>query len=255
MKHTLVTALATTLACATSITALADDSEGLREETQCQGFWDAVEALDKFADIDADRRDVVDILPRPRFADAGDVPQPDRVFFKLGEEERDLVVTSDGEVEGVFETARAMGEDAEMCVTDTHFAGTPKSEPGRNFYVGMIPEFKAAPGRHTLAELEEGGKDGKKFFKKLAPGPLSMFVPSLDHIMVSHPFDDVDALPRVYALRGTEELGQVTLEPLDTTQLLSLETLEEMGADAIRVEGAYRLFPMPDAKTIRRFMD
>ena len=233
--------------------ALADDE--LRPLTQCNPFWDAVEALDEFADIDADRRDVVDVRPRPRFPAMDGVPLPDRMFFRLGETERDLAITPRGEVLGVFDTARELGEDAEICVTDPHFAGTPADAPGREFHMGFLPEFLNSSGTLTVAELEKGTKDGRKFFKKLVPGPVSLLVPKFDHVMASHPFDDTTALPRVFALRGGVELGEVEMEPLDNTRLFSLDALEDLGADAIRIEGDYVLYPVPDAKTIRRFMD
>ena len=230
------------------------DTDGVREVTECRDMQELAEAWDEFEEIDADRRDVVDILPDMHMRPTDGLPLPERLFLRTGAGETDFAIAPDGRVEGDVVRAVHAAGGGELCATDPARAGTPRDEYGVDVVMGMLPQVVERDGTHTLAELEKGADDGRKFFKKMAPGIVSFLVPKLDHYAVSHPTDDADALPTVHAFAGERDLGPVPMERFDVSQLLSLADLEEMGADSIRVTGPYRLFPMPDAKTVRRFM-
>ena len=212
------------------------------------------EAWDEFEEIDSDRRDVVDILPAMRMEPTDGLPLPERLFLKTASGEVDFPLGADGVVEGDVVRAVHAAGGGMLCSTDPARAGTSKEAYGVNVVMGMLPQVVERTGTHSLEQLEEGADDGRKFFKKMAPGIVSFMVPKLDHYAVSHPTDDSTQLPTVRAFRGEDDLGPVPMEPFDVSQLMSLEALEDMGADRIVVTGPYRLFPMPDAKTVRRFM-
>ena len=242
--------LASLLLFATS--AWAEDE--LRPLETCGPFGEALDLVAEFDELDADRRDVVDVPLRARFILEDGEPAPDRMFFRVGGTETDLRIAPDGNVERLFEVASTLSTDGlELCSHDSFLEGKPRKEASRNFAVGMLPEYTNLSGTHTLAELEEGLDDGRKFYKKMAPGAVSFLVPKLTHIAVAHPLDDLDNLPTVTALKDGAPLGPVATEMFRTSLLIDLDDLEEMGADSLRVEGDYRLFPVPDAKTMRRF--
>ena len=212
------------------------------------------DAWDEFEEIDADRRDVVDILPAMRMEPTDGLPLPERLFLKTASGEVDFPLDADGVVQGDVVRAVHANGGGMLCSTDPARAGTSLDEYGIDVVMGMLPQVIERPGTHSLAQLEEGADDGRKFFKKMAPGIVSFLVPKLDHYAVSHPLDDDTNLPTVHAFAGERDLGPVPMERFDVSQLMSLEYLEELGADSIRITGPYRLFPMPDAKTVRRFM-
>ena len=249
MRYALTVALMLGLAIPT--VALAEEAA----DTRCGPFGDAVKMLDRFAKLDDDRRDIVDVRPEPKFViEDGHIP-PEQAWLRNADESRAVEVTPEGEVTSpLFADARALGEEVEFCVRDARVAGAEPGEAGFQFSANMMPVFIASGGAFTLAELKEGGKDGRKFMKAMMPGPLGILVPKLDHLMVSHPEDDAANLPRVTAWRGDESLGEVAMVAFEDTQLLEVAALEAMGADRITVEGEYRLLPMPSEKTIRRFM-
>lgn len=251
--HRLLTAILATLATATALApalAAAQDPP----DTRCAEVGEAVELLDRLGRVEADRRDVVDVRPRPRFTTTDGAPLPQQVWLRNRERSVAVRVAPDGAVEGdLLGDARSLGKRAEMCVRDPRIAdGTADNAFG--FQAGLFPEFVSTSGTHTLAELREGGRDARSFYRKMVPALMRPLVPSLRHVAVSHPLDDTDALPRVTAWRGAEALGSPPMEPVEPTQLLALDTLDALGADRITVEGDYRLFPVPDAKTLRRFM-
>jgi hypothetical protein len=238
--------------------ALADDKDvevELRPETICRPFDGAVEAIDDFGKVKDKYRDVVDVIPRPRFKVTDDGPLPERVYFASADRpDADVRVGPDGVMEGLIDVARANPE-SELCVKDPSRAGQPQREDsGLDFVLGALPQFTNRTGTFTLAELQEGTKDGRRFFKKMAPSLVSFMVPKLTHVSVSHPFDDEDNLPTVEAFTGDVSLGPVAMERFDVSQLIEVDVLEEMGADRIVVTGDHRLYPVPDADTMRKYM-
>ena len=254
MKHILPLLI---LSAATS--AWADD-DAPRKLTECMPVDEVAEKWEEFAEIDAEDRQVVDIRPDMFLQDKDGLGYPEQIFLETPRGELiSFPISADGAVgDGtpghvVMTVVREGG--GRLCATDPAREGMTRAETeGYGVTLGLLPQVLDRDGTHTLAELERGGKDGRKFFKKMAPGVVSFMVPKLDHYAVSHPRDDKSKLPTVHAFRGEQDLGPVPMEPFDVSQLMSLEALEDMGADRIVVTGPYRLFPMPDAKTVRRFM-
>ena len=229
----------------------------MRPETICRPVIEMLEAIDDFNDIDAKHRTIVDVEPRPRFILDPDERVPERAVVVNGvdgPEQVEVPILADGTLPDLIPALRSIGDEPRLCITDSLMAGVPFDQPGREFGIGLLPQFKLRPGTHTLAELEEGGKQGRKFFRDMVPGLVSVFVPKLDPFAVSHPLDDDRYLPTVTAWRGEESLGEVAMERFQRSQLLALDTLKDMGADRIEIAGEYRLYPLPDAKTIRKHM-
>ena len=247
------------LLLATALPAWADDDEP-RKRVECMPVDEVAEQWEEFAEIDPEDRQVVDIRPDMFLYEKDGLGFPEQIFLQTPRGEQiSFPISADGEVgDGtpghvVMTVVREGG--GRLCAVDPAREGLTREEAeGYGVTLGLLPQVLDRDGSHTLAELKRGGKEGRGFFKKMAPGAFSFLVPKLDHYAVSHPRDDKDNLPTVRAFRGTEDLGPVSMEPFDVSQLLSLDALEDMGADRIEVSGPYRLYPMPDAKTVRRFM-
>ena len=102
-----------------------------------------------------------------------------------------------------------------------------------------------------MAELEEGTKDGKKFYKKMIPNALSLILPDTKYLTVR--YDDFRKSADLRALVGEDKII-LTPESHKDMHVISLETLEEMGAEALLVKGGpYQLQPTVSVKLMKKF--
>ena len=130
-------------------------------------------------------------------------------------------------------------------------ADRPEDDEGLYFEMGLSPLFKSTPGEHSLAELKEACKDGKKFYKKMLPGAIAIFMPDTDYLAIR--MVDRKAKPTAFALVG-ETRVPLALERVKDMWVSSLDDIKEADADSLLIEGgAYDLQPVPSPKTLRRF--
>lgn len=250
MKHWIPVLLVTLL---TSIALPAfGSSVELRGETFCFPAKDVPKLVDELAELDADRRDVVDVRLEPRFIIKDGGVWPDRFYLaKDGELIADIPFSREtGAVPSFLDSARAR-PDTDICVDDPTRAERPKHDEGLYFEMGLSPLFHNETGTHTRAELEEGAKDGKKFYKKILPGPVAMFMPDTDYFAIK--MVDRGVKPTVAALTT---MGRKTLmlEAVKDMWVVSLDELDDLNATGMVIlGGAYELQPVPSPKTLRKF--
>lgn len=246
MKHWIPVLLVT---LSTSSAFAADD---LRGETFCFPAKDVPKLVDELAEVDEDRRDVVDVRLQPRFIIKDGGVWPDRFYLaKEGEVVADLPFSREtGAVPSFLDSAR-LRPDTDICVDDPTRATRPAGDEGLYFEMGLSPLFHNESGTYSLAELQEGAKDGKKFYKKMLPGAVAMFMPDTDYFAVK--MAERDATPVVAAMTASGETP-LTLETVKDMWIVSLEDIEDLDASGIVIRGGkYELQPVPSPKTLRRF--
>ena len=235
------------------------------ESEFCFNVAGYIKQMRKFDELDADRRDTVGAVLEMTFVMEGGEAVTQRAELRQGDKvvpvalresvgSQGTLVRSNNLVDMLRQRAGDVEDDGQaiqMCVVDPAREGRLWTDPGYDLKAGFAVRFLDTPGTHTLASLEKGGKDGRKHWKKMA-GAMGFMVPKFDHVAVAN--DDAVNPPKVTALRGGEAIGDVPGEFYDGARMIDLDTLEDMGADALRVETAtYRLTPSPDAKTVARF--
>jgi len=239
-----------------SMPALAEDKEDtapkLRELVNCFPAKDIMKFVSKFQNIDAEKRDTVDMIFSAKFkANDGGV-LPERIFIRDNGVEQNFKLAPDGEVPD-FKNIGTASEAAELCSEDPSREGTPQGE-GLNFSISSDVHFLTNTGYHDMASLEDGLKDGKSHYKKMVPGPMRMLVPSLKYVMIEYETEDTP--PQYSAMKGdtpVEGLDHVTFCELP---IIKVKDLEDLGADGLKVMGgAYKLSPVPGVKTLAKFSE
>lgn len=224
----------------------------LRGETFCFPAKDVPKLVSELAEVDEDRRDVVDVRLEPRFIIKDGGVWPERFYLaKEGELIADMPFSREtGAVPSFLESATAR-PDTDICVDDPTRAERPKDDEGLYFEMGLSPLFHNETGTYTYAELKEGAKDGKKFYKKMLPGAVAIFMPDTDYFAIK--MVDHTAKPTVAALTA---MGQkdLMLEAVKDMWIVSLDEIDDLNATGIIVRGgAYQMQPVPSPKTLRQF--
>ncbi len=223
----------------------------LRGEVFCFPAKHVPKLVEKLGEVDASRRDVVDVSLKPKFLikDGGDWPQ--RFFIKTSRAEIDLPIEKpSGATPTFLETAMANAK-GEICVTDKARAGRPQNDEGLYFEMGLSPLFHNRSGQHEIAELKKGAKDGKKFYKKMIPAAARMFMPDTKYLAVR--YDDFRLTSQIFARIGETEIA-ITPKLFKDMHVLSLDELKDMGASALLIKGGtYQLQPTVSVKTMKRF--
>jgi hypothetical protein len=235
-----------------STSTVHSNETSLRGKTFCFPAKSVPKLVDEIASVKEKYRNVVDVKLDPKFLikDGGDWPER----FYLSDEGK--IVTDfqfsreDGRVPNFIEAVRAAPQ-TDICVDDPTRADRPADDEGLYFEMGLSPLFANRSGRHSVDELREGTKDGKKFYKKMLPDPLAFLMPSTDHLAVK--YEDPNTPIQAYALVDGEE-QPLTAVGHDDYMVLSCKEIEKMGAEALIIKGGpYHLQPVPSPKVLRRF--
>ena len=229
--------------------AHADD--GLRGEVFCFPAKDVPRLVTSLQDMKETRTDIVDVDIAPRFIIKDGGVWPERFFLRYGSQETDIEVQKpSGAVPG-FLPAVMEDASADICVTDKTRAARSKGDEGLYFEMGLSPFFHNRSGRHDMAELMEGTKDGKSFYKKMIPAVARPFMPATDHLAIK--YDDTMQRPILKA-EVDGKLVEITAESFKDFYVLPCKVLVDLGASALVVQGgAYRLQPIVSIKTMERF--
>ncbi len=250
MKYTILPFIVTALI--TSVSTAFADTQKLRGETFCFPAKDVPKLVSELAEVKEKYRNIVDVRLQPRFIIKDDGTWPDRFYLaKDGELVADLPFSREtGSVPSFIEAASTRS-DTDICVDDPTRADRPEDDEGLYFEMGLSPLFKSTPGQHNLAELKEAAKDGKKFYKKMLPGALAIFMPDTDYFAIK--MVDRKAVPTAFAILGDTK-NPIELETVKDMWVMSLDDIEDMDADGITITGgAYDLQPVPSPKTMRQF--
>lgn len=240
----------TTLICLNGY-GTAHAETNLRGEVYCFPAKDVPKIVDRLAQVEESRRDVVDVALTPKFLIKDGGNWPERFFIRTQTSEIDVPIEKPSGFTPNFLEAAMANASGDICVTDKARASRPEDDEGLYFEMGLSPLFHNRSGVHELSELKEGVKDGKKFYKKMIPAAVSMFMPDTKYLAVR--YDDFRLTSQVFATVADK---QIALEPevFKDMHVISLETLEEMDATALVIKGgAYQLQPTVSVKMMKRF--
>ena len=250
MKYAILP-FAVTVLCGISTAANAD-TDDLRGETFCFPAKDVPKLVSELAEVKPERRNIVDVRLEPRFIIKDDGVWPDRFYLaKEGELVTELPFSRETGAVPSFISAATARPDTDICIDDPTRANRPADDEGLYFEMGLSPLFKSTPGRHSLAELKEACKDGKKFYKKMLPGAIAIFMPDTDYLGIR--MVDRKAEPTAIALVDDIRMP-LALERVKDMWVVSLDDIKDANAESLIIEGgAYDLQPVPSPKTLRRF--
>ncbi len=222
----------------------------LRDRVNCTSIDGLAELVGKFDSLKADQRDTVDGRLTARLKPNDDGPMPERIFLKTGDTETDFTVGGKGEIVDFNELVQNP-EGAEICFDDPAREGKPKDKMAFGFGINFTVSFIETPGEHSMASLQDGSKDGRAFYKKLAPGPAAMLVPKFKYVTIT--YEDENTQPKISAMKSGEVIDGLTIEPFYNQYVVSLKELEDLGADALRIDGGpYRLSPSPSTEKMEK---
>ncbi len=240
-------ALSTALIC----TSAYGQSENLRGEIFCFPAEKVPKLVKNLGKVKESRRDVVDVGLMPKFLikDGGDWPE--RFFIRTKSEEFDIAIEKpSGETPDFIAIAQAHPQ-GDVCVADKARAERHISDEGLYFEMGLAPIFHNRSGTHQLAELSEGTKDGKSFYKKMVPSALALVMPDTKYLAVR--YDDFRHDAELYARVNGQDVP-LKPEPFKDMHVVSLKSLKEMEASALIVSGGpYQLRPTVSVKLMKRF--
>ena len=229
------------------------DREGVRGDTYCFPAKFAVDLIKKFSNVKPSKTDVVAINMKPQFLiyDGGNLP--DRYYLKRRDgSEAEFSIATDGAVPDFLSKVASAGKKDDLCIDDKARAGLDADDESLYFEMGLTPYFHNTSGAHTLAELQEGAKDGRSLYKKMIPGAVRMFMPSTSHLSVKPA--NANTRPTIVALKDGVVLGTIDTVYYNEAYVFSCDVVEDMGADSIRIEGGpYRMAPVPSIKTMKKY--
>lgn len=233
--------------------ANAEETSKPSGEEFCFPAGEIKSTIDKFDSLKPEKRDTVGPDLTLTFElEEGEI-MPKRV--ELRDEDAVIPVRFDEKNHsiGFIDQLRAVSNAADFCIVDPARADRAEDDRGFSVDINMGVRFKETPGTHPLSQIEDGMKDGRSHYKKMA-GAMGFMVPKFDYIAVA---GDNDATPpRLWATANGVDLAEPEFELYDGARMVSFKTLEKMGADGVRIEdGYYQMSPSPDAKTVAKFTD
>jgi hypothetical protein len=229
--------------------ASASDDQ-VRKAIECYPAEGIIELFGKFDKLKPEKRDTVDAFMDARFKILDGGKLPDRFFYRHDQTEIPFTLSDDGRVTD-FNTIRTRDKNGEVCAEDQARAGLPESGDNLAFNADLQIRFHNASGTHSLAELQDGTKDGKSFFKKLVPAPVRLMIPKFDHVTIE--YEDRDTAPNITAFDDQRDLSDLIIQPFGKTYVISVEHLEEIGADRLVINGGpYSLEPSPSIKKMKQ---
>ena len=239
-----------TLSTVCSLPAHAKDA--VRGETFCFPAKDVPKLVDELSEVDEKRRNIVDVRLEPRFIIKDGGVWPDRFYLaKNGELITDLPFSRDTGAVPTFIDAALARPDTDICVDDPTRAERPEDDEGLYFEMGLSPLFHNESGEYSIDELEEGAKDGKKFYKKMLPGAVALLMPDTDYFAIK--MESREAKPTAFALTSKGQ-SPLSIETVKDMWIVSLDDLEDLDATGMVVSGGdYTMQPVPSPKTLRRF--
>ena len=250
MKLTNLISVVMVLAIASPV--FAGEKEDAAVGIECMPAKDFVKILSKMENLKPEKKDTVSMVPFMKFEVLDGGVLPERVFFRYEGQETPFHLAANGEVTDFPQIAK-MPKKGEMCMQDKTRIGKSDDENGLELNIEMDIFYHNRSGRHSVAELEDGLKDGRSHIKKMVPGPLSFVIPKFKYLMLQS--DNVDKI-KVEAMRGGQVKKQIALEPFEDTYGFAMETVRRLGADSIKISGAeYRLAPTPTPEDMKEMSE
>lgn len=238
------------MAALPSLVQAEDKVPSLRERINCFPAKKITKFVSKFENMDAEKRDIVDMRFEAKFEVKDGGVLPERIFMRDNGTEIDFTLKADGAVPDFKKIGRA-SDGAELCSEDPSREGTSRGE-GLSFSIENDVYFLDNSGYHTLEAMKEGLKDGKSHYKKMVPAPMRMIIPKLSYVMIE--YDAENTTPQYSAMRGDAPIEGLTHETFCNTAMIKIKDLEALGGDGLKVMGGpYNLTPVPGPKTLAKF--
>lgn len=246
------TRLIFTMLIAATVSQNAFAETKLRGEVFCFPAKDVPKIIDSLKEVKDSRRDVVDVDINPKFIIKDGGAWPERFFLRTDSQEIDIPVEKPSGLTPSFVGKTYAHPESDVCVADKTRADRPEYDEGLYFEMGLSPLFHDNAGRHDMATLKQGTKDGKSFYKKMIPSVARMFMPDTDYLAVK--YDDLRTTgAQIFALVDGNEVP-LSAELYKEMHVVSFEELEDMKASALIIKGgAYNLQPTVSVKTMKRF--
>ncbi|MGJ8560661.1 MAG: hypothetical protein ACSHX3_10530 [Litorimonas sp.] len=239
------------LLLASAAPARADDAPEPLGEEYCLPTGGVNDAIAKFDSLKPEKRDTVSADLSLKFELQENEVMPERVELRDDDRVIPVAFNEKNRSIGFIDQLRTVSNAASLCIIDPARADRTREDRGFLVDISMGVRFKETPGTHPLSQIEDGMKDGRSHYKKMA-GAMGFMVPKFDYIAVAGE-DDVTP-PRLWATAKGVDLGEPEYELYDGARMVSVKALEKMGADGVRIEdGYYRMSPSPDAKTVAKF--
>lgn len=231
--------------------ALASEAEAApTNEESCLPTKGMKDAMAKFDGLDADQLDTVRAGMSLSIETKESILLPKKIEFRDGDEIVPLTLDPDTKTIALTSYLPSLSDESRLCIVHPTLDGEEIMWAKYGVGLEMSVRFQETPGTHTLSEIEDGLKDGRAHYKKMA-GAMGFMVPKFDHVAVGG--NDPENPPKLWATKNGEDIAEPEGELMNGGRLVSVKDLEKMGADGIRIEGDYRLSPSPDAKTVEKF--
>lgn len=247
MKHLVLVLI---FAVLTPQSVLAADK--LRGDVFCFPAKDVPKIVENLREVKDSRRDVVDVNIRPKFIIKDGGAWPERFFLRTESQEIDIPVEKpSGLTPSFIEQAFAYPE-SDVCVADKTRADRAEHDEGLYFEMGLSPLFHNRSGTYDMTELQEGTKDGEKFYKKMIPAAVRMFMPDTDYLAVK--YNDLRRQgAQIFARVGETEVP-LKAELYKEMHVVSFDVLKDMKASGLIIKGGdHTLQPTVSVKTMKRF--
>lgn len=247
----LATSCAAFLVAAAAPSYAQDNPQPLGEDycLRIEGIGDMIAKFDR---LKPEKRDTVGPELSLIFEVQEGEAMPERVELRDGDTVIPITFNDKNHNPGFIDQMRSVSNAASLCILDPARAERTHEDRGYLIDIKMAVQFKDTPGTHTLRQIEDGIKDGRAHFKKMA-GAMGFMVPKFNYIAVSG--DDDAAPPRLWATAKGVDLAEPEFKLYDGARIVSVKALKKMGADGVRIEnGYYRMSPSPDVKTVAKFM-
>ncbi len=233
-------------------TAFASEAEDMAAGIKCFPAKKIVKMVRKFDGMKPEKKDTVGVIPEMQLTASEGESLPERVYFREGSTEEAFILGADGWVTD-FNRIGSMSKGGELCMQGKQFAGKKDEELGINLSMDFDILFKNTSGRHTIAELLDGAKDGKSHYKKMLPGVMALMVPKMTHVGVTYLSPADSTQPRIYAVKSGDEIGGLFVEKFHEMYVVGLEDLQALSAENLNIEGGeYHLTPIPSIKKMKK---
>lgn len=249
--------LALVLISSAASASFAQTKDGKRGEIYCFPAKDVPKLVEGINSVDEKRRNIVNVTIDPKFLIKDGGVWPDAFYLaRDGEIVTDMPFSrEDGRVPTFIEAVNS-APDTDICVVDPTRADKPEDDEGLYFEMGLSPIFITATGEHNMADIKEGSRDAKRFYKQMIPSVFRMFMPDTDYLAVKYldpKYVLPDARPQIFARVDGKDIA-LEYERHKEMFVVSGDDLKNMDASALVVRGgAYDLQPVPSPSVMRRF--
>jgi len=245
--------LGTTLCTAfLSGNAFASEVKDMAAGIKCLPANKIIKLASKFDSMKPEKKNTVSVTPEMQLTASEGTTLPERVYFRAGTSEHKFNMDKDGVVTD-FARIGTMNKKGELCMQGQQFIGKAEGESGMNLSISFDIRFKNSSGSHSLAQLIDGAKDGKSYYKKMFPGPMSIMVPKMTHVGITYLDNLETAKPNIYAAKAGNKIDDLLVEQLSSMYVVSIKDLKNLGADTLKIDGGkYQLTPIPSIEKMKK---